>query len=200
MTKTTVVPATDASVREYDTLVKQYRDSMEGGDSPYGWHSVWDARKPGTKTATVERKFRKPVTTEAPYQLQTTATMRNAYILLRNRRKTVARLTLPVGHPLPGQVDASFLRFCDLAEAVASRGIDSIHARKLPEHVQAVELASQVAALVDLAERREAVVSHADPESLRRSAQALIEDLNTARAFLDTDPIDRELTAAAGSV
>lgn len=186
----------DISTREYHELVADYHRSMGSGASKFLWRTARDARYTEPKPVSVSRRFRKPFTRNEWRQVYLTDTMHDAYCLLIKRQQIVTRLTLPADSPIPGQVDAALRRFCDLADALAARRASPYDAHELPEHAQAVELAAQIAALVDLAERREAVVSHVDAESLHRTAQALTADLNKARAFLAADPIDRELTAA----
>lgn len=186
----------DTSTREYHELVADYRRSMGSGADKFLWRTARDTRYTEPQPVIIDRRFRKPTTSHKWRQVRLTDTMHDAYCLLVKRQQIVTRLTLPADSPIPGQVDAALRRFCGLAEALAARRTSPYDAHQLPEHAQAVELASQIAALVDLAERREAVISHVDTESLRRTAQALATDLNTARSFLAADPIDRELTTA----
>lgn len=192
-TTDTTVPETTAALAEYDTLVAQYCDSMDVGANKLQWYPILDLR-PDARPVTRHRRFRKPVT--IPAQVYVTGPLYNAYLLLLNRQQTLQRLNLPESSPLPGQLDAALRRLCDLAAAISLRCDIANRAIRVPEHDQAVLVAAQAAALVDLAERRESVVEYADPDSMRRTAQALLDDLNAARTFLSTDPLDRQLNAA----
>lgn len=178
---------------EYDALVAQYCESMDVGANTFQWYPVRDLR-PDSQPVTHHRRFRKPVT--APAQVYVTGPLYNAYLLLLNRQQTLHRLSLPESSPLPGQIDAALRRLCDLAASISLRCDIANRAVRVPEHDQAVLVAARAAALVDLAERRESVVEYADPDSMRRTAQALLDDLNAARTFLSTDPLDRQLNAA----
>lgn len=184
-------------MEDFDAMVAQYGDDLRRGPRSRDWESVLDVRKPSQSVEFMSGWLRKrPVTVNVSAWVAMTPWMARGYRLLERCRETVQSLMLPSTSPIPAQVDAALGRLCGLAETIREWHESVASAERSVEHAEAMRLVEMVAAVVKMAERREAVIENIDPESLRRTAEALAADLAAARTFLATDPVDRALAQA----
>lgn len=189
---------------DYDTLCNAYLAQFAAqGLSLFGtqWYGYQDLNAaPITKTRTVGPWWNKRTET---YEIAPTVTMSArtyiAYLALTKAQKDLNRLNGPADDTLAHQVAAALRRIHDVADIHRRTGATSHDIDKTVEVTQLLSMAAGICALVNLAEQRETIIAHVDPASLARTAAALTEDLDAARAYLSLDPIDRALTHATAT-
>lgn len=193
---------------EYDRLVADFvatimSQPVTHGSAYYGYSGAMVEDKDWRKEpfTRIERSGfmdmrRTPVTVQPT--VSTTFSFVCALKMLERCLDTVGALSLPPESPIRDQVTRTMNKLCELSEVLSMSHKTQENARGNPLHKQGVEMAAQVLAVVHLAKAREDVLHAIDPATIRRTAQALTQDLAAAREHLThSDPFDREMAALA---